>query len=836
LNFKNLKAVFEQFNCAEFTQLIDRRRSEWINRTLLNLIQNEPEPCFLLPDILDYVKKVEEEGLLQHYTFTSFELWLNQFSNLDFEENYRIRAKIAGKWIPRCDYQIFFPIGSGKVYEGTHFVTAHHSPDLDTTVASFWGWLDAFAARVGNGLHIWNLPGEPTSSKIEIDLLFRKPFGSAILTHLPKMRTALTLTGNDLMTQKRLQKKVAQESFSAIDHDRDHNAVVVVDPSGFYLGDWRAIDADEVRQTISLLLGYLHWFENSFYVRLASLFAQKAISQKELSTSLHQLFDLKLEECEPAHQLTIKQRNQLQKFLTLVLQIKEGLKISFNKLPGLPKLDALLSNMAHLFDQKGHLIEDRPRIFDYLEQIFKDLHLAIIQVRSNLEQLQVALSIKEKVFAHHLTFVTVRTDVEEIRAKMGSYPYLTVVYPDQGKLYPVGIIPSSDLRKTTLGTVSLRDFCNRNEMEIPSYLEVISVIDHHKSSLKTYAPPMALIGDVQSSNTIVADCAMQINDSYSLGGMTPEVIEKQLKDPENSISLTQRLLKRKLAVQRSISHYIHPERESLEYLHFLYAILDDTDLLTKVTPRDVEVATSLLNRIKSLSLKKEIEVVSIENLPCKEAAQRLLQNEEMYALYRKNYEYREIELNHTIKLAAQKKPSDFFVDTKEQNGCCRVGQTKLFSKNISLFEKHANEIRSNWVAQAIEEQKKHPELNLHMHMLSTIASAEEVFTGSVHKPKDHRDELWIWIEPSELGVEHLKNFLNSFQAALGKDQAPLDVEFLGENAADLSQIFKESFFEIPHKLPKKGDPSLPIAILRYRAGSLNSRKAMISPYLPSASG
>ena len=34
----------------------------------------------------------------------------------------------------------------GKIYEGTHFVTAHKSPDLDTTIASFWGWLDAFAA------------------------------------------------------------------------------------------------------------------------------------------------------------------------------------------------------------------------------------------------------------------------------------------------------------------------------------------------------------------------------------------------------------------------------------------------------------------------------------------------------------------------------------------------------------------------------------------------------------------------------------------------------------------------------------------------------------------
>ncbi len=89
------------------------------------------------------------------------------------------------------EYQIFFPIGMGKIYPDTHYVTAHGSPDLDTTVASFWGWVDAFAARVAEGLHIWNVPGGPPLSQIEIGLLFHQIFGEKSLIIWSKHRTTL---------------------------------------------------------------------------------------------------------------------------------------------------------------------------------------------------------------------------------------------------------------------------------------------------------------------------------------------------------------------------------------------------------------------------------------------------------------------------------------------------------------------------------------------------------------------------------------------------------------------------------------------------------------------
>lgn len=808
--FDNLDPIIEELK--GFKKLVDRKRSEKVNRALLELIQKEPEPCFLLPAVLEFVKRIEQEKILAHYAFNSFELWLNHFSGLSFEENYRVRAKIAGKWVERGDYQTLFPIGMGKIYEGTHFVTAHRSPDLDTTVASFWGWLDAFAARVGDGLHVWNVPDGPPPSQIEIEWIFRDLFGAAVFTHLPKTRTTLNLTGNDLLTQKGFQKKTFADSIAEIDHDRDNNAVVIVDDEGFFLGDWRATDVEGVRQVIISLSGCLRWFENSLHMHLISAFAKEKLHLSDIESILTRLLQMKLHSCDPAKEFSKKQTAHVNDFMVRVLGMKKGLDSDFEELATdlcalgevpFGGVDGLLEKMkkAKLFDSQGKLIDDRPRIFTFLEGAIQSLHLGVMRIRSRMEKLDVALKTKFDVFGHRPNAVTVRSDVEEIRNKMDSYSYLTVAYPDHQQLYPVGVIQASDLRKPTLGTVSLRDFCNRDEMGIPPYLEVISVIDHHKTTLNTFSPPMAILSDAQSSNTLVALKAFEINDANRRG-----------------------------------PYYIEDQREYIEYLHFLYGIIDDTDLLSKVSSIDVKCVASLLNRLKTLATGKKTTVVELDDLPrdrhfAKKAAERILQTEDMYSLYRKVYQYREGEVEQNISLCAKKEPSNLFADTKEQNGCCRVGQTKMFAVNWSSFEKHANRIRDVWLHKAMKVQRESPEIDLHIHMISTIVSAEEVYKGTVGK-YSHQDELWIWIPQKDVAIEHLKRFLNLFQASAGFKNNQLEVEFLGSNADELSLIFKESFMTIPQKKSKE---DLPIAVLRYNAGTLNSRKSMVSPFLPKLS-
>lgn len=824
-------------------------KSDEVNRTLLEMIQKEEEPCFLLAPVLDFIERVDKEGLLEHYTFNSFELWLNQASDLSAEENLHIRGKIAGKWIDRSDYQVFFPIGMGKTFEGTHFVTAHKSPDLDTTIASFWGWVDAFAARVGNSLHVWNLPGGPPSSQIEIQWIFSDVFGPSVFTHLPKLRNALNLTGLDLMSKSGMALKTLEDSIGEADHEDGQSALVIVDSEGFYLGDWRSLDAEEVRQVIILLSSCLRWFENHLHLHLISLFAKEKPQLDSIQTALKELFLMPLKNCEPAKEYNPRQKREVSQFITVVLQAEEGLDITFEKLgielgrlSSVPfrGLDQLLEVIAGLFGSRGELIEDRPKIFTFLEVVIRKLHEAILKIRIRLEKLDIALKTKERVFDRYPTFVSLRSDVEEIRQKMGSRVSLTVATSDHEKRSPVGTVYAQDLRKQVLGTVSLRDFCNREEMTIPSYLDIISVIDHHKSQLQTSAPPFAVIADAQSSNTLVARQAFEINDRYSFGRQEKEEIEKQIRVEINESSpsssrVLQRLLKKRNLASAKTGHFIHSDREFLEYLHFLYGILDDTDLLSKVSALDIECVASLLNRMKSLVMKKEVEIIALDEISRdkyfpKKAAQKILQNEDMYSLYSKVYAHREGEVAESIVLAGAHKPSNFFADTKIQNGCCRVGQTKIFASSVAIFSSYAEAIQKFWVGESQRIQKEKPEIDLHIHMVSTIVSAEEVYKGTTGT-YPHKDEMWIWIPSHETGIEHLKQFLNSFQTSPGLKNNPIEVEFLGPLAKEYQDIFKESFLDIPSAVIHK---EISFVILRYKAGSLNSRKAMISPFLPKA--
>ena len=161
-----------------------------------------------------------------------------------------------------------------------------------------------------------------------------------------------------------------------------------------------------------------------------------------------------------------------------------------------------------------------------------------------------------------------------------------------------------------------------------------------------------------------------------------------------------------------------------------------------------------------------------------------------------------------------------------------LGQTKIFSKNFSSFFKHVDQIRKLWYEEARNIYKEKNEIDFHLHMISTIAGAEDLYAGTVGKYK-HQDELWVWIPSTETAIEHLKVFLNAFRACPQVANNQMSVEFLGDNAKELDQIFAESFAAIPRIYSTERNRfNLPIAVLHYTAGSINSRKAMISPYLP----
>lgn len=855
--FPNLEAVFDRFDEKTFLESNVYERSQTVNQTLCELIQKSETPTFLLGAVVDFIERVKDKNLLESYTFSSFELWLNQFSHLSEEENDAIRAKIVGKWIPRDAYQIYFPIGMGKRYLGTHFVTAHISPDLDTTVASFWGWVDAFGARVGDGLHIWNVPGGPPYTQVEIEILFKDIFGKGVFDALAKTRLSLTLNSLDLISQTGVIKKGLDDLALNFDHERSRNAVVLVDDQGLYLGDWRTIDVEGVRQIVTSFNNCLMWLESNLHIQLISCFAKTELSVSHISKVIREILNVKVSSCHLSKEMPQTQVRYIDEYLVKVLKVERGIEATFEEFAlcmeklGVVNFTEIITWLkslieSGLFDTSGNLTENRPQIFNQLEILVKMLSEAFRSIRLFVDRLGVAFKIKTDVFGFAPQYLTHRTDVEEIRSKMRNYSYLTVNHTDaDGNKVPIGVIYSAELQKTPLGTVTLRDFCNREEMNIPSYLEVISVIDHHKSSLLTDVPPRVVISDAQSSNALVAHMAFQVNDEYSVGGMRANDVDRALKELEKELSspmairLTQRLLQKKKIFRCRSPYYIDPDREFAEYLHFVYAILDDTDLLTKVSRTDIECMASLLNRLKSLMLKRETEVVNFDDIKedhdfTKKAASRLLQNRDFYSLYSKVYLHKEQGVEDNLEAAVQGKESNIFSDTKTLNLCSRVGQTKIFARNYTTFERNRGNLRRIWYENAVNAYQSHYELILHFHMISTITSADDLFKGK-EISYWHLDELWLWIPSLDIAIEKLKLFLNGLKSSPSIQKIQnWRIQFLGNNGKAFSQIFKESFLRVPHEFPfsNSKEESLPIAIIQYDAGRLNSRKGFIAPYIP----
>jgi len=850
--FPRLGVIFKRFSEKTFQSRNFQQKINAVSLSLLSLIKKSKAPAFLLPAVLDYITKIATKKILPGYNLSQFELWLNQFSDLDEVQNYQVRSKIVGKYLPREEYQELFPIGMDRWHKGTHFVTAHSSPDLDTIVASFWGWVDAFGARVTRGLHVWNIPGGPPKSIVELEFIFYHTFGEGVFDFASKDRTALSVTGMDLTTLRNVMRKELSEPTANVEHERYQNAVVVVDEKDNYRGDWRSSDVEGLSQITGMFNHFLRWFEINLQAKLISLLAKRHLKKEDLPKFVDKMFAMKLTSCEPLKEFTEKQRSQLNQYLTQIIKAPKGIKSSFYEcafamqklgLKGLHDFKQILDRSidARLFDKSGNVIEDRPRIFNALHRVMHALHLAIKEIKQYLDTLRVALDMKEKVFGHQPQYVSLRSTVEEIKSKIGNHQHVSVVYTDQvGAKVPVGVIYAKDLAKETLGTVSVRDFSNRSEVKIPSYLEVISAFDHHRISLKTQVPSTISVADTQSANVLVAEKALLMSDRYSVGGMTKRDIERQLarlrdKQSPSAIRMSQKLLGKLKIAKLGRSHYIHPMREFIEYLHYIYAILDDTDLLSKVSNRDVRVVAELLNRMKSLSKRSQLEIISLDDLPrnsefAKKAADRILRHEDMYSIYEKVYRRKQEEVGRNIELCGKGKPSSLFLDTKEQNGCCRVGQTKLFNSNMATFQKYATEIQRKWCLECAQIYKDKPELDLFLHMISTVPSAETVYKGKKVSDYWHQDELWIWVPSAEQAIVHFKEFLSAFKNSPGVEGNEFELECSGKNAKELKLIFKESF--LPVRIKRTEAKNIPIAILRYKAASMNSRKAMISPFLP----
>lgn len=843
------KDVYEEFDSPDFKKIPIIEKHNKISRTLFKAIQKEEGQVFLLPKVISFITYARK--FLDTYHLTSFEFWLNHQIDISEEEKHVVRGKIVGKLIPRSQYQNFFPIQSSSYFNGSHYSYGHISPDLDTTVASFACFLAAFGARVGDGRHHWVLPGGPPQDVMEIEFFFKKSLGEEVFSVIGSSSKKFLITALDLVKETNIHRKQGSTLTYDIDTDRGKEPVILIDERGCYIGDWRSIDIDPVRSIIERFKGFLAEYQYKFAASMISLFSEENVDQSEWTVFLQKQFLNKFSECFCAKELVEKQRVLLDKFMKEVLFLSQGLEAtmgdffavakSFGFSEFQDKLESLKT--SSFFDRKGALTENRPLLFKKLEEVFLLEKKAFTRFFQFIDSLEAAMEIKKKVLQRESNFISHLAELDEIVHAIKSYNYLTVNYQENGNQYPIGVIYAEDVKRKVIATTSWNDFSNPQETDFKEGVELISYIDHHKSNLVTPRPALGIVrGDAQSSNSIVARINFEINDRYSTGGMKLEEIEKAIAKlsagvhTKQQVRLLERLLKKKSAALSKGELYVSVERETLEYLQYIFAMLDDTDLLTKVTEYDVDTMASLLNRLKSIMTCDEVEVIHFDDL-CrnevdfpKKAAKKILQTPDLYSLYGAIYKAKEEAIDQILLLTGEGKETHFFQDTKILGslGHAAVGQFKHFAKNEKNLRRHISGIRNAFIERSKKLYESKPDILLHMMMISTVASAEELFSDSFEKP-NYKDEIWFWIPHDKRAEHYFQNFLTDFVKSPKAEKQQLEVELFG-NKSHYESIFKYVFSHKPISIIHAHD-KLDMAVLKVEVGSIKSRKSDIAANL-----
>ena len=225
--FPETEQCLNEFKSEEFQALNSIVRNETVNRKLFDIINNLPAGSYCFREVIHYLKSISDEKVLDgNFNLTAFERWINQHSGLSYEENRILRGKITGKYVPREEFQSSFPIGKDKVHPGSHTVTAHNPPDLDSTTASFIGWLDAFSCRVGSSLTVWNVPqGKPGPL---IAKLFEEVFTDDLFYRVAKHKTLISHVAMDVVKQDRLIRVSGDTNIRDFSHNRNENHIILI--------------------------------------------------------------------------------------------------------------------------------------------------------------------------------------------------------------------------------------------------------------------------------------------------------------------------------------------------------------------------------------------------------------------------------------------------------------------------------------------------------------------------------------------------------------------------------------------------------------------------------
>lgn len=629
---------------------------------------------FLLPEVVQCIYAINTEFEHLHYTFQDFE---QSIKGSECESS--LRHLISGRNVPRGEYSTLFPLQNETLQNIPHIVTAHASPDLDTIVASFWGFVDSFSANIGSS-HIWNVPGTIPDTIVEMPLLFYSLFSKDPLSVLGSTRQAL-----DVSLKNKVSNKVAATTaFSSYD-------------SAFIEYDFICLLNED-------------------------------------------------NECIKAFSINHK-----------LLSVKEVKYVEASHLEVLPTISS-------------------------------DVSLVVVYQNSLFEKREY-----------------------------------------------IGAIPISSTEDHVTASVSLRDFSNREETFVPSSMNVVSVIDHHKMSVSSSNVCVITIADTQSANTLVAEMSLKINGKYKVDYETKSAIDEQIQywinknDNPLQLSYLTELFCRKKAVTSS-DCYISKRRLIIEYTHYVHAIFDDTDLLSKVSVRDITVMVCLINKLYSLKEEKEVVVLSLSSLDpnsesfARTAAAYILSSHYVYPLYSSMHALKEHIIVAGIKRCCEGNKQPLFEDTKIQAGYARVGQQKLFTSLASNVSDVSTLLMTKWVEEADSIFRKSSDITLHLLLISTINGAEEAFHNK-RASFDHSDMMWLY-NPDGMNQKSL-DFIKKFISNPNMQNKIKQIRWFGTKNKDIEMLCEN----LDISIDTVNDGNINVLSIEVLPGSINSRKAMVSPFL-----
>ena len=113
-------------------------------------------------------------------------------------------------------------------------------------------------------------------------------------------------------------------------------------------------------------------------------------------------------------------------------------------------------------------------------------------------------------------------------------------------------------------------------------------------------------------------------------------------------------------------------------------------------------------------------------------------------------------------------------------------------KNIKSYQKNFEKLLSAWLEKAQEVYLNNESFDLHIHMMSTISDAEDVYKGGSTQYL-HKDTMWIWIPDTNQASHHLTGFLNAFKHSPVACENNMQYQILGNSDVNYQSINETLF-------------------------------------------